>query len=189
MIWLFLLAGLALILFALELYSILKDRTDEGPSYWRKESLPLSIEMYKDISSCESIVHAIEDAVSFWNDSLGLTVFTRDSSSKGSTVSILPYPTFISFGMKEHHPYICSRIESDKGTITSALIYLDREYAEDASERDSDTLSRSIAHELGHVLGLEDDWFAHSVMYCNHFPQVAEITPKDKAILHTFYGS
>jgi len=101
-----------------------------------------------------SLRPAVANALRFWNLSLGREMFVdRDSPGLGPSVSV-NLTTF-------DGAYTRSSYHAGNGTAPGAMVCVNsREII-----AQPESLTRALAHELGHVLGLHDDDDRQSVMY------------------------
>lgn len=121
----------------------------------------------------------INQAISFWNDGLGFTVFMKlGDISEGAVVPVI--------GLEKTGQALASaRLTVGKdGAIKAAFVEIDE--GKLYSLKDTEMV-RVLCHELGHVLGLDHDESPSSVMYGRASIASYRITDKDKELLTTAY--
>lgn len=130
---------------------------------WAREDLPLWVVGHLDAFN----------AVDFWRQ-VAPECFAVGEFS-GSVINIL----------RSDEPNPHTVISGTVGRIAKATIYLPKNF----DEMPSHIRFRTLAHELGHVLGLDHDDFPESVMYPRADAREEPIvTEKDKQLLRIMYG-
>lgn len=180
-----------LILSAAGLVWALLSRKDQatlpGLETWARERVPVTIVLDDDlVVVADTLVDGVEDAIAFWNESLGFRIFADlGDLGSGAVVTIHPRSALETVKIKELDDFSFTRVITDDGAIQSASIYIDTERLSEVPE---ETLLRGISRELGHVLGLDDDDFVNSVMYHTLLEREAEVTAKDRVLLDSLYN-
>ena len=132
------------------------------------------------------LLTATEEAVDFWNWSVSRELFSMELSNDGSTMVVMPFSGHeTSRRKKSAIAYVDLTLTDDCTTIKSASVKVD--YGKIAGMTPS-MLMLVMAHEFGHVLGLEHDDERGSIMYSKALARGAFVTPLDKRLILGEYG-
>jgi hypothetical protein len=128
------------------------------------------------------ITEALQLAVSFINESIGHEMFVKVGSfSPGAIVPVMKFDSKLVEG--QFHEGSFSFVQLNNSEVVA--IYID---VVKAKLLDSDMLKFGLAHELGHVIGLDHDEFTRSVMLPKLLDRDVIITERDIDFIRTAYG-
>lgn len=153
-----------------------------------KSTVPIVIFIEESLASLHpGIVPLFEQAVRFINESVGLELFLKPGefrAKSGEVITVLGWEPSSCEGNSCHEKaFAFTRIDRS-GKPEAVYINL-----EQINNLDDLEVSYGIAHELGHVLGLDHDDFTTSFMYRKVLPKDPEMTSKDKKLLRELYGA
>lgn len=163
----------------------------EGLRAWDPEALPFIVMLDVDIPPARSLELAIEEAVKFWRSQVPeVELFKKynDLDGGGKMISIMPLSKLAEPEGKEccSDRFGYANLMLKDGRLWSAGVYIDTDRMRELSH---EALTRAIAHELGHCLGLAHDNIPHSVMWpkvpSNEAPIVTE---NDRTALIALYA-
>lgn len=166
-------AGLviALFLFSVVLFvgASLKSDLDHPPGVskaWDPNYIPISLVIDSSlIDRRPEVVQATTRAIRWWNTASAMKLFrpVGEVGHKGHWCLILPFsPNTEWIEDSVQSIAYASLLMSDDGTIAQAIIYVNEELIQ---ELGADCLFRAMAHEMGHLVGLDHDNDPKSVMY------------------------
>jgi len=132
------------------------------------------------------VITCTRDAAKFWNSTLEHTLFTLELMPGGSTVPIMPFSGNESARrQKKAVAYVDLTLTEDRQGIKSASVKVDTDKIVNMLPV---AITLVMAHEFGHVLGLEHDDEYGSIMYSKAGERGAYVTPLDKRIILSEYG-
>lgn len=169
------------------LYSFFSNKEVQGPSHG---PMPIPVVLFVDtrLQDRPRIIAAIEDAVTFINESVGGTLFLKpgkisENHTSGEVIPVLVWDRGVLGRACHYNSPAFTDIDSSKGKPNAIFIDLEK-----AADLDDSELKFGIAHELGHVIGLEHDDFVNSLMCARKLVKDPEITSKDCEFLRGMYG-
>ena len=120
----------------------------------------------------------MQEAIDFWNKGMDMRLFANVSDiDRGAIIPVI-YAAL-------NNAFARTVIKlSDTGRPKAARIELDEDKIKHASDSE---LTRALAHELGHLLGLDHDNEQKSVMYGKLSNWSYKITDADKKLLKDIY--
>lgn len=152
---------------------------------WNSDWVPLLVFVDGGVFThqYDRLSNAVKDVVAFYSDAVGFTLFTQagDIRRAGSVVALTAYPE----GYKKQRFLTTDLdIDSETGAIKFGTIYVEEGAIVDVPYED---LVGSVAHEFGHLLGLDHDEITNSVMYPKSGKLKMMITDHDLALLKGLY--
>lgn len=158
----------------------------ENIKLWNKNQniVPFMIIIDEDLSN-KSIIKACNTAIEFWNKNLGFEILKRiNEIGHGETIPLMPMNSLCNL-KQENNSLGYTRLMLRDGFIWSASIYLNKTKFDKLSNIQ---LWRVIAHEIGHVIGLEHDSVKNSIMYPSVINSIPVVTGYDSELLIKAYG-
>lgn len=151
-----------------------------SPSY-------VPIVLFLDESLLEEVPHlgdALWQAVRFMNESVGGTLFLNPGEFKVPSGEVIPILAWEEPEYKTCHENAAAFTRIDPTGKPESIFVLLKNIVDMSEEQ----LVFAMAHELGHVVGLDHDDFTNSFMFHKVLPNSPEMTDKDRLLLRELYG-
>lgn len=152
---------------------------------WANNGTPRTFTLVLGDDAYADLATACDEALGFWNKAVpGLWAAAAETTQgkQGPIIAVMPV---------EKSPHIPpstvghARITTSReGVIISAGIYINMDLAKHLSPLQ---LRRTVAHEMGHVMGLEHDEVSGSVMNKTALKGKFKVSPLDQTILEAAY--